>query len=148
MPRINISEALIKMDSTEGGTVTDYSNEIMRATLDTTRTNSRHYTFGLVSGLVTVGKLGGTLTLTVEGNTGSTSLLGVLNTMMTDTSPTTRSFEVYIPNATAASGSQKYVFEAHLVNLQMANADAGGNGVAMHEATFEVDGAITFTNVT
>ena len=148
MPRINISEALIKMDATEGGAVNDYSNEIMRATLDTTRTNSRHYTFGSGSGLVTVGKIGGTLTLTVEGNTGSSSLLGVLNTMMTDTSPNTRSFEVYLPNATASSGSQKYTFEAHIVSLQMANADAGGNGVSMHEATFEVDGAITFTNVT
>jgi hypothetical protein len=148
MPRINISEALIKMDATEGGAVNDYSNEIMRATLDTTRTNSRHYTFGSGSGLVTVGKIGGTLTLTVEGNTGASSLLGVLNTMMTDTSPNTRSFEVYLPNATASSGSQKYTFEAHIVSLQMANADAGGNGVSMHEATFEVDGAITFTNVT
>jgi hypothetical protein len=136
------------MDATEGGAVNDYSNEIMRATLDTTRTNSRHYTFGSGSGLVTVGKLGGTLTMTVEGNTGSTSLLGVLNTMMTDGSPTTRSFEVYLPNATASSGSQKYTFEAHIVNLKMANADAGGNGVSMHDATFEVDGAITFTNVT
>ena len=145
MARINITQAVVKMDASEGGSLTDYSNEVMRGTLDTTRTNTKHFTFGVAAGVVSVGKYGGTLTMTIESGTTSTSLHGIFSVMATDSSPTARSFEVFIPDTT--TGSHKYAFEGALTNYQLVNADAGGNGVQMHDATIEVEGVITHTVV-
>ena len=146
MAVISITDAVVKMDATEGGAVADYSSEIISGTLETTRNNTPHYTFGSAAAKVSVGRYTGTLTIVVEANTTASSLHGVLSTMAVDASPSARSFEVYAP--TTASGSHKYTFEAHLTAYTLVNSDAGGNGVATHQATFAIDGTITHTVVT
>lgn len=146
MAVISITDAVIKMDSTEGGSLTDYSSEIISGVLETTRTNTPHYTFGSPAAKVSVGRYTGTLRFVVEANTGASSLHGVISTMALDGSPTARSFEVYEPST--AAGSHKYAFEAYSVGYPLLNSDAGGSGVATHEATFAIYGEITYTVVT
>ena len=146
MPVISITDAVVRMDSTEGGTLSDYSSEVISGTLETTRNNTPHYTFGSPAARVSVGRYMGTLTMLVEANTGAASLHGVLSTMALDSSPTARTFEISTPNASA--GSHKYTFEAHLTGYPLVNSDAGGNGVATHQATLAIYGEITYTVVT
>lgn len=147
MAKIDIGSAVIKIDGTEGGSLTDYSSEIISGTLSLTRPNSKHNTLGGTAAFVTVGDLQATVSIVVEGNTGSSSLASVLGSWIADTSPTERSFEISTPNSTDV-GSQKYTFEAFLVSFTPVEADANGTGVMRHAAQFESNGAITFANVT
>ena len=52
---IDIGSALIKIDVTEGGALTDYSAEIISGTLSLSRGNSKHKTLGGTGAFVTVG---------------------------------------------------------------------------------------------
>ena len=144
---IDIGSALIKIDVTEGGALTDYSAEIISGTLSLTRGNSKHKTLGGTGAFVTVGDIEASVSIVVEANTGSNKLASVLGAWISDTTPTARSFEISTPNSTD-SGAQKYTFEAFLTSFTPVEADANGTGVMRLAAQFESDGAITFANVT
>lgn len=147
MARTSINAGAVKMDASEGGALTDYSNEIITATLTIPRKNSTHHTLGLPGGVVVVGKYSGTLQITYEAGTTATALHNLISVMATDSTPSARSFEVGTPDL-SNTGSLKFAFEAHLVNAEAVKVDAGGDGVQILSATFEIEGAITQTVIT
>lgn len=114
---------VVKFDNA-AGSITDYSAEVIAATLNMKPMLGEHHVLGTRGGIQTVGGYTGDITIDVETNTGTTAAYYVLNiwalSATTATYTASKSFEFYSPDS-STSGSVKYTGEMFPSDL--------GNGI-------------------
>lgn len=130
------------------GSPTDYSSEVIEASLNIKPMTGEHHTLNSRGGQQTVGGYSGDLSLKIKLGITATALVSVLNTwMLSSTLPvysTSKSFILSVPdNATA--GSHRYSGEVIGVDMGAVAMASGGKGdVQSQDVKFKTDGTITY----
>lgn len=104
---------VVKFDNA-AGSITDYSAEVISASLNVKPITGGHHTLSARGEITTVGGYTGDITIEVESLTGTTAAYYVLNIWATSVTTATytasKSFEFYSPDA-STSGSIKWTGE-------------------------------------
>ena len=144
------TNCIISVDSTSGGSLVDYSDDISTATLDNNTTVGGFYTFGLAGEQTSEGQRSHSCSLGVRPSEDVAGFYYVLNAWKypgSGTASGARSVRIQSPDATA--GSYQFDFEAYPENWQALNGDASGDGTPPSlSLSLRVDGDVTLTIVT
>lgn len=152
MAHLTQALGVVKLDSATGtdtaGDLTDYSDEIISATLSLdAATASPYWVLNSRAAKTMDGGYSGNITLNVVVDPDATSLYSILADWLLDDAPGARQFEAYSPDDDP--GSLKYACNVRIRSMSPAVQLTGGTGdVQQSTVTLVTDGAITQSVVT
>lgn len=131
---------VVKFDSTAGGSLVDYSDDVRAVTLPDIANNFEQYHTGdSRAPKTTVGGYTGGFTVDVVRDPDSASFHSVLMAMIVESSPAARSIQIDLPDSSA--GSERHAAEVHLQRYNPGPGRGGSGTPATGQAQFMITGS-------
>ena len=147
MAQLAQHDAVVSMDASDGGSLTDYSSDIQTVNLSGTYNGSQYHTVDGIDAKALVGGRAYTCEITYLNDPTASELADVMRDWFNGSSKAVdRSVQIQIPDAT--SGSLQIAFEALPGGtIDLANIVAGSGEAQTLTVQLNVNGAITITNI-
>ena len=134
---------IVKVDSTSGGSLADYSDDVISVTPPQINNNMNQYHTGESRApKTTVGGYTSEATLEVVRDPSASSLHAVLMAWQFENPPVPRSWQIDLPDS--AAGSERYTFEGY-VSYTSGVARGGSGTPSTGSARIMSSGAITYS---
>lgn len=147
MARIDLTDSVVSIDSTSGGSLVDVSGDISSVTLDYTINGSTQHNLGSRFAFATEGGVTATLSIEYYANdTASTLDEIVLAWALASTKGGARSVQIDEPDST--NGSRRFSGEFKLGGNQSAVKKTAGSGDPQTKTlSLNLDGALTVSTI-